>query len=346
MHFEPKFSISNRILTAITHIERANGFLAAAKLSPEWFDAMEHRALVREAHHTTRIEGTKLTLDESERLWRGEEVPGVDPDDARELLNYKSAYAYVREALDQGEPISERMIREIHRRLVVGVRGGSAAPGIYRRVPNYVVDFETNQIIYTPPPAGEIGEMMNALVVWLNQDTGIHPVLVSGIAQFQLVHIHPFLDGNGRTSRLLSTLCLYQAGYDFKRLFTLSEFYDRDRAMFYEAIQGVRDNQMDMTGWLEFFVEGLRTQLIEVRNNGVASLKRDNLVQMHGLNTRQSHAIQHLLLNEEFSLQEYEALCTGVNRRTLQRDLKLLLEKGLLERTGHTNHTTYRLRDA
>lgn len=79
--------------------------------------------------------------------------------------------------------------------------------------------------------------MMSELVKWLNADLYIHPVLVSGIAQFQLVHIHPFLDGNGRASRLLSTLCLYKAGYDFKRLFTISEYYDRDRPTFYRSIQ-------------------------------------------------------------------------------------------------------------
>jgi Fic family protein len=68
-----------------------------------------------------------------------------------------------------------------------------------------------------------------------------------------------FLDGNGRTSRLLSTLCLYRAGYDFKRLFTISEYYDLDRPAFYRAIQSVRENGMDMTGWLEYFVGGLTT---------------------------------------------------------------------------------------
>ncbi|MCZ6879107.1 MAG: Fic family protein [Acidobacteria bacterium] len=70
------------------------------------------------------------------------------------------------------------------------------------------------------------------------------------------MHIHPFLEGNGRTSRLLSTLGLYRAGYDFKRLFTISEYYDRDRASFYKAIQSVRESDMDMTGWLEDFRRG------------------------------------------------------------------------------------------
>jgi Fic family protein len=72
---------------------------------------------------------------------------------------------------------------------------------------------------------------MAELVAWLNTTSEIHPGLVSGIAQFQLVHIHPFVDSNGRTSRLLSTLCLYRAGYDFKRLFSISEYYDRNRTV-------------------------------------------------------------------------------------------------------------------
>jgi Fic family protein len=102
--------------------------------------------------------------------------------------------------------------------------------------------------------------MMAQLTAWLNAKKEAHPVLEAGIAQFQLVHIHPFVDGNGRTSRLLSTLCLYRAGFDFKRLFSISEFYDRDRPAFYRAIQGVREAGMDLTGWLDFFIEGLANE--------------------------------------------------------------------------------------
>ena len=83
------------------------------------------QALILEAHHTTHIEGTRLTLDQAERLWKGEAVPEADLDDARELLNYRTAFEFVSECLDSGDPITEGMIREIHRRLVEGVRGGS-----------------------------------------------------------------------------------------------------------------------------------------------------------------------------------------------------------------------------
>jgi hypothetical protein len=151
------------------------------------------------------------------------------------------------------------VIREIHKRLVEGVRGGEGGPGAYRSVQNLVVNSQTLEIIYTPPPKEDVPPLMRELVDWLRAESPIHPVLVAGIAQFQLVHIHPFLDGNGRTSRLLSTLSLYRAAYDFKRLFTLSEFYDRDRTAFYQAIQSVRGRDMDLTGWLQFFVAGLAT---------------------------------------------------------------------------------------
>ncbi len=110
------------------------------------------------------------------------------------------------------------------------------------------------------------------------------------------------LDGNGRTSRLLSTLCLYRAGYDFKRLFTISEYYDRDRPAFYRAIQSVRE---------------------------------------HRLSVRQALALGQVLDVGRLTIQELEALCPGVNRRTLQRDLRDLVERGLLVAQGQTNRLEY-----
>lgn len=340
---KPKFTITNAITAALTRIERARGFLEAATLSEDWVAAMGERALVLEAHHTTHIEGTHLTLDQAERLMAGESVPEADPDDARELLNYRRAFEFVSEYLDSGAAVTEGLVREIHKRLVEGVRGGSATPGQYRKVQNYVVNGATGQTVYTPPPAQDVPPMMAEMVTWLNQPGQVHPVLVSGVAQFQLVHIHPFLDGNGRTSRLLSTLCLYRAGYDFKRLFTISEYYDRDRAAFYGAIQGVRDRGMDMTGWLEYFVDGLSTQLQEMRERGERAIQRDILAKEHGLADRQAKALGHVMEHGSLTIQDFEALCPGVNRRSLQRDLKGLLDKGLIVAEGATNRLLYKL---
>ena len=261
-------------------------------------------------------------------------MPGADPDDVRELLNYRDAFEFVSGWLGGGEPITEGLIREIHRRLVEGVRGGSAAPGEYRRIQNHVVNSATGEIGYTPPPAYDVPILMRELVDWLREEDAAHPVLVSGIGQFQLVHIHPFLDGNGRTSRLLSTLCLYRSGYDFKRLFTISEYYDRDRTAFYRALQEVREREMDLTGWLEFFTAGLATQLDEVKARGERTIRLDLLARQHALSTRQQAALSHVVEHGRLTIQDFEALCPEANRRTLQRDLKALVGKGLFTEAG------------
>jgi Fic family protein len=330
----PRFTISNAITAGLTAIERARGFLEAATLSEEWMRRMRQRALLLEAHHTTHIEGTHLTIEQAERLWSGEKVVEARPDDVRELLNYREAFNLVSEYLHSGDPITEGLIREIHKRLVEGVRGGSGGPGAYRTIQNYVANSTTGEIVYTPPSPVEVPMLMQELVGWLRDESGIHPVIVAGIAQFQLVHIHPFVDGNGRTSRLLSTLSLYRSGYDFKRLFTISEFYDRDRSRFYRALQSVREHGMDLTGWLEFFVEGLATQLTEVKERGEIAIRSDVVAQAHGLNARQAAALDHLYFSGRLALTDLEESFPEINRRTLQRDLKRMVEKGLLREAG------------
>ncbi len=345
MALDPQFTITNRITADLTRIERARGFLEAATLSEEWVREMGRRALILEAHHTTHIEGTRLTLEQAERLLAGKAVPEVNADDARELLNYRRAFDFVSEYLEGGGPVTEGLIREIHKRLVEGVRGGAGAPGEYRKIQNYIINSVTGETVYTPPAAYDVPVMMAEFVDWFDQEQETHPVLVSGIAQFQLVHIHPFLDGNGRTSRLLSTLCLYKAGYDFKRLFTISEYYDRDRASFYRAIQSVRESDMDVTGWLEYFLGGLTAQLGEVKQRGERAIRRDALVKQYGLSDRQAKAIDHILEHGVLTIQDFEGLCPEVNRRSLQRDLKAMLDKGLLLSEGATNQLIYSIKD-
>jgi len=290
-------------------------------------------------------EGTRLTLAEAEQLLAGQSVPQADAEDVRELLNYRDAFNLVSDyLLDVESPITEGLIREIHKRLVAGVRGERARPGEYRLVQNYIANSITGDIIYTPPPPGDVQSLMRDLVQWLNSPGNVHPILVSGIAQFQLVHIHPFIDGNGRTSRLLSTLSLYRAGYDFKRLFTISEYYDRDRNAFYTALQSVRETEMDLTGWLEYFVTGLATQLDEVKARGKLAIQADILQRDHHLNERQISALRQVLREGELSIQTYQHLYPNTSRRTLQRDLKVMIEKEILVSEGATNQLIYRLR--
>ena len=340
--FKPKFKITNKIALFLTEIERARGFLEAATLSEDWIKKMQSKALILEAHHTTHIEGTELTLKEAEQLFAGKKLDSVNPDDSKELLNYRDAFKLVGDYLNVGGHIAEALIREIHKKLVNNVRGNSAAPGEYRKIQNYVANSKTKEVIYTPPPAYEVPIMMADLVNWVNTKQDINVVLLSGIAQFQLVHIHPFLDGNGRTARLLSMLLLYRAGYDFKKLFSLSEFYDRDKTLYYKAIQSVRTQNLDMTIWLEYFCEGLATQLTEVKEEGTTAIRRDVIVSQFNLSERQGIAIDIVLKQGNITIQDYEKLCPDVTKRTLQRELKMLVEKDVFITEGATHNLIYK----
>lgn len=343
--YRPKFIITNKINNELLEIERARGFLDAAQLKGDWIKEMQSAALVLEAHHSTHIEGTQLTLSEAQKILAGKPVKGVRPDDRQELLNYKDAMDFVSEYLDRKSEITEEMIRDIHRILVKDVRGGSLEPGRYRRIQNYVVNSRTGEIIYTPPPSEEVTGMMKEFVEWLNTEKNISTVLMAGVAQHRFVDIHPFLDGNGRTARVLCTLILYQNGYDFKRLFSLSEFYDKKRREYYDAIQSVRERGMDMTSWLEYFVEGLKNQMLEVKNKGEVAIKKEIIIEKAikaGLNDRQVKALVFLMENPTISRSEYVKLCS-VSIRSANYDLAQMEKLGFIGRSGVGRAIKYRI---
>lgn len=333
MPFQPKFNITPKINKTLVEIERVRGFLDAVKLKDDWIVDMQKKALILESHHSTHIEGTALSLDEAKCLLEGKKVKGVNRDDEKELLNYKKAMDFISKYLGKDDPVSEGIVRELHKMTVKGVCGENADPGHYRKIQNYVVNSRTHEVVYTPPAPLEVPHLMREFTEWINKGGDLSPILMAGIVQFQFVHIHPFIDGNGRTARLLSTLILYKTGYDFKRLFTISEYYDKDRPAYYQAIQSVRKKHMDMTAWLEYFVDGLRSQMAEIRMKGEQLIKQDDQLQRIkkiGLNRRQEKAVKHLMIKGTLSVNEYQAVASCI-RRTAQRDLEDLVERKIVK---------------
>ncbi len=343
MPFNPKYTITPRINKALVEIERVRGFLDAIKLKDDWLTDLQKKALILESHHSTHIEGTALSLKQAKDILEGKKVKGVNRDDEKELLNYKKAMDFISKYLGKEDPISEGVIRELHKILVKGVRGEKADPGNYRKIQNYVVNSRTREVIYTPPGPLDVPHLMREFVEWINKAEEVSPILVAGIAQFQFVHIHPFIDGNGRTARILSTLILYKTGYDFKRLFTISEYYDKDRPLYYQAIQTVRNNNMDMTAWFSYFVEGLRSQMEEINEKGKKIIGSEKIIKelsQYNLNLRQEKIIRYLFVNEQINNEQCQRLCGSI-RRTATRDLTSLVEKGILLRRGELKSAYY-----
>ena len=344
--FFSKFTITPSMLKHLMEIERVRGFLEAAHLSKQWINKMSRNAFLLETHHTTHIEGTQLTLDQSKKILAGKKITGADKEDVKEVKNYKDAFNLVSDYLKKEKIIKESFVKNIHKELVKGVRGGDAKPGMYRDIQNYVGNSRTKEVIYMPPKPGEVPELMEDFVRWINEESDTHPVLKSGIIQFQFVHIHPFVDGNGRTSRLLCAAYLHKKNYDFKRLFSISQYYDKERNGFYNAIQSVRDNDMDMTGWLEYFVEGFLIQMNDVMTVGKKVILKDALIQNQNLSPRQGVIIEHILENGNLLPKEFDRLCKKMKttKRTLQRDLKSMIDKNIIESKGATHQMFYILR--
>jgi hypothetical protein len=133
--------------------------------------------------------------------------------------------------------------------------------------------------------------------------------------------------------------CLYRTGYDFKRLF-ISEYYERDRLAFYGALQQVREEGMDLTGWLNYFVAGLSTQLQEVKLRGEHAIRADLVAREHKLNARQAVLVDAFMRDKRLTLAACERLLPATNRRTLQRDLRGLAEAGLIQEVGQATDPT------
>ena len=184
--FSPRYTITPTILNRLMEIERTRGFLDAAHLSSQWIRKMSRNAFLLESHHTTHIEGTRLTLEQSKKILAGNKISGADKEDVKEIKNYRDAFKLVSGYLEKEQTIVESFIKDIHRELVKGVRGGSAKPGRYRDIQNYVGNAITKEVIYMPPKPGEVPALMKDFVLWINEDSDIHPVLKVASFSFSL----------------------------------------------------------------------------------------------------------------------------------------------------------------
>jgi len=187
---------------------------------------------------------------------------------------------------------------------------------------------------------------MADLVAWLNspQANALMPVLQAGIAHYECVRIHPFVDGNGRTARALATLVLYKRGFDTKRFFALEEYYNVDRPSYYEAL-ATADQSGDLTEWLEYFVQGIAVEMVrlEQRITALGQIVQQAAgmeVAALGLNTRQIRALELLLREPRLTTALYSQW-NRVSRATAQRDLADLVARGLLQQRGVGRGTYY-----
>ena len=231
----------------------------------------------REAVLSSQIEGTQSSLSDL-LLFELEEAPGVPFDDVVEVSNYVGALEHGMGRLRGGFPLSNRLIREMHEKLLARGRGSEKQPGEFRRSQNWIGGTRPGNAHFVPPPPALVEEVMSALERMFHEADATYPVLVmAALAHVQFETIHPFLDGNGRIGRLLIPLLLHNAGILQQPLLYLSLYFKQHRDEYYRLLDRVRTSG-DWEGWLDFFLEGIAataTSAVETAQRLVALFKED-----------------------------------------------------------------------
>ncbi|MHB1618259.1 MAG: Fic family protein [Metallibacterium sp.] len=210
----------------------------------------------REAVLSSQIEGTQSSLSDL-LLFELDEAPGVPFDDVVEVSNYVAALEHGLARLREGFPLSNRLLREVHGKLLARGRGADKLPGEFRRSQNWIGGTRPGNAHYVPPPVPRIAECMATLERFIHAEADGLPILVkAALAHVQFETIHPFLDGNGRVGRLLIALMLADAGVLAQPLLYLSLYFKQHRAEYYRQLDAVRRDG-DWEAWVDFFLEGV-----------------------------------------------------------------------------------------
>lgn len=296
----------------------------------------------KEAVLSSMIEGTQSSLSDL-LLFELDQEPGVPLNDVQEVSNYVAALNHGLSRLDEGFPLSLRLIKEIHKILLAKGRGSSQTPGEFRNSQNWIGGTRPGNAAFVPPPADQVIECMGKLELFLhNQPTPTPALLKAALAHVQFETIHPFLDGNGRLGRLLITLLLCEQKVLRAPMLYLSLYFKTHRQYYYELLNNVR-----LTGeweaWLDFFAEAV----IVTANQAVETAQ-----QLHDLSNEDRDKISELGRAAASTLQVHRALMehpistsgwlvkkTGITAATVNKCI------GYLERIGIVRELTSRKRN-
>lgn len=331
------------INTLLEQANRALGELNAFSLIVPDIDLFIEMHVAKEAQTSSRIEGTRTGMDEA--LMSEEQILPEKRNDWREVRNYIDA---VNEAIQElaSLPLSNRLLKQTHSVLMQGVRGEHKQPGEFRVSQNWIGGSGLVDAVFIPPHPDGVQDLMGDLEKFLNNEAVALPHLVRlALAHYQFETIHPFLDGNGRIGRLLIPLYLVSKGILAKPSLYLSDFFERNRASYYDALMRVRVAN-DMIHWVRFFLAGVAETATKGRDvfQQILKLRTEVELAVLGLGKRAPNARQmlNLLYRKPIVSASEVAEELGVSTPTANALVKDLLRLGILvELTGQQRGRLY-----
>ncbi len=343
--FKPQYTITNNLLTYVSQIEAAKQIIENAPLVPAWERRFRQEAEERTVYFSTKIEGGNLDFSETKRVLDGEEIRTFRRRDILEVVNYREVIAYIQKV--KKSSIDEKFIFEVHKKVMNKILPENEL-GKYRECEEALIDSKTYEVVTELIEPEYIEGEMQKLIEWLNKEAlKIHPVIKAGILFYEIVRIHPFTDGNGRTARILATYSLYKDGYDIKRFFSLEEYYDQNLEEYYKALASVEENDDDLTFWLEFFAKGLAVELDRIKRKILdisSDVKLKKMIGQVALNDRQIKIVSFIQEHGYICNKDWQKIFPLTSDDTILRDLKDLRDKGIIKKQGKTKAARYVLK--
>ena len=334
------------LISALSEAERDLSRLATLAGAFRFPRLLTQPFMRREAVLSSRIEGTRTTLAEL-YTYESTQLSFIESsDDVREVHNYVTALDYGLERL-KTLPISLRLMREIHERLMQDTRGGNLAPGEFRRTQNWIGPAGSTIMTapYVPPPAEEMQQGLGDLEKFIHADTDVPVLARAAMIHYQFEALHPFLDGNGRVGRLLIALLFAEWNILPQPLLNLSAYFERYRQEYYDHLLTVAQRG-DWEGWLRFFMRGVSVQaresLMRVERLEAIRSKYQPLVESEKNSKRMAEVVDFLFSRPIFNAKQ---LADGLHMpfKTARKYIEKLVQAGVLrEMTGYARNQIYR----
>ncbi len=342
----PNLVWSLPLISALSEAERDLSRLAALAGAFPFPRLLIQPFMRREAVFSSRIEGTRATLAEL-YTYESIQLSFLElGDDVREVHNYVTALDYGLERL-KTLPISLRLIREIHEKLMHDVRGGNLTPGEFRRTQNWIGPAGSTIMTatYVPPPVDEMNQALGDLEKFIHTSTEIPVLARAAMIHYQFEALHPFLDGNGRVGRLLMALLFTEWNILSQPLLNLSVYFERYRQEYYDHLLSV-SQRGDWVAWLRFFLRGVSSQaqdsLARMQRLEAIRTKYEPLVKSDRNSERMGAVLDFLFARPILSAKQL-AESVGMPFKTARQYIEKLVKAGILrEVTGNARNQIYR----
>lgn len=362
--YQPRFSITNNLLTYIARLESAKAIIDRSPLIPAWEARFRKEATAHTVHFGTKIEGNNLSEEQVEKVMELATITNsreairrsgitARERDVQEVINYRNVIGWIDQQANfkSTQVFTPATLTTLHRLTTQGLIDERYV-GVYRDKQVIVQSAVGGNVVFRPPVATEVPYLLEDFFAWGNsaQAQQTHPIFRAAITHYQVVYIHPFIEGNGRTARALASLLLYSLDYDFKRFFSLEQYFDTDVEAYYQALLSAQQTlEHDLTYWLEYFCYGVALEIDKIQRQ-VERISKDlklkkQLGKQVALSERQIILLELFQGQDEFTSSEAQKVLPNISVDTILRDLKDLIEKGILEKSGVTKGVRYRLRE-